>query len=35
MKNDKIQAIESAIGYSNEIYNIKNMKKYGVLLLIT
>ena len=29
MKNDKIQAIESAIGYSNEIYNIKNMKKYS------
>ena len=34
MKNNKIQEIESAIGYSNEIYNIKNMKKYGVLLLI-
>jgi hypothetical protein len=28
MKNNKIQEIESAIGYSNEIYNIKNMVFY-------
>lgn len=33
-KNNKISKIESVLGYSKEIYNIKNIKKYAVLLLI-